>query len=187
MHVGGSIVWPALAMWIWFAASASATTDSPTIRLDNFELRDQHNRPHRVAFPQSDVSVLVVADEQGAKRLPPWFSALKERLGDSIAVRGIAELSLVPRFMRASVRQRLGKDYPGPVLLDWSGSVASLLGCSPGEANVFVLATNGVVRCRWRGDCDTTKLQSLLDCIEANRTQKPAPDTERKRSPNPGR
>lgn len=174
-------------MWIWFAASAIATTDSPTIHLDNFELRDQHNRPHRVAFPQPDVSVLVVADEQGAKRLPPWFSALKERLGDSIAVRGIAELSLVPRFMRASVRQRLGKDYAGPVLLDWTGSVARLLGCSPGEANVFVLATNGVVRCRWRGDCDATKLQALLDCIEANRTQKSAPDTERKKAPNPGR
>jgi hypothetical protein len=96
---------------VLLAASASggeknAPPATNVVRLATITLRDQHDAEHKLIFPQPRVSVLTVADRKGSEQIESWVRPLKERYGEKLLVEGVADVSTVPKLLRAMVRSR---------------------------------------------------------------------------------
>jgi hypothetical protein len=140
--------------------------DTPQTRAAEFTLKDQHNRTHRYHFPRNKASVLLMADHQGSSQLEDWVRPIYARFPRYVAIEGVAELSMVPRLMRGLVRAFFRGQLQYPVMLDWSGSIASLYHYQPGQANVFVIDQNGHIVLKILGAVSDHKLQTVLTSLE---------------------
>jgi len=156
-------------------AVEDALNRSNKITLSSFELKDQHQQTHRFAFPRTNLLILTVADQKGSEQVASWVRPLKERFPDGLPIEGVADLSIVPVFMRPLVRREFKNKFEHPVMLDWSGRVVKLLNCAPEVVNIFAVATNGAVLWTFRGPVETNNLAELLRLIDAHRIEPASP------------
>jgi hypothetical protein len=140
--------------------------DTPHTRAAEFTLKDQHHRTHRYHFPRDKASVLLMADYQGSSQLEDWVRPIYARFPRYVAIEGVAELSMVPRLMRGLVRTFFRRQLQYPVMLDWSGSIASVYRYQPGQANVFVIDQNGSIVLTVLGAVNDNKLTAVLTSLE---------------------
>jgi hypothetical protein len=152
-------------------ASGPATNGEPV--LAPFELRDQYDRPHRIAFPATNITVLTVADQKGSEQIDGWIAPLKERYGEQIAIAGIADLSRVPGLLRSRVRSAFQKRRQHPVMLDWEGPVARGFHCQKDAANLFVIDRDGRVTSHFTGAAKEASLAALFAAVELARAKTP--------------
>lgn len=141
-----------------------------------FELKDQHQQTHRFAFPRTNLLILTVADQKGSEQVASWVRPLKERFPHGLPIEGVADLAIVPAFLRPLVRREFKSQFEHPVMLDWSGNMGKQLYCLPGTVNVFAVATNGAVLWNSRGAAETNKLAELIRLIEVHRIKPATPD-----------
>jgi len=125
---------------------ARATTN---LTLPGFTLQNQFDKPRTVTFPRTNVLILAVAGRQSFPQLDLWIQAAKDSGIGPVELVGLADLTEVPRFMRASVRKNF-RQTP-EVLLDWDGMITSKLPVTRHEASIFVFTGSGKLKLHLTG------------------------------------
>lgn len=125
------------------AAAVTAQPERIVEVIPDIHLRDQFGAEHHIRFPRTNALILTVADHKGSKQMDTWTKPLQKRYGSEVAIEGLADLGKVPGFLRGRVEKGFRRDFPRPLLLDWSGNVAKLLQCEKDAANVFVVDASG--------------------------------------------
>ncbi|MGO8696615.1 MAG: hypothetical protein ACLQVY_02705 [Limisphaerales bacterium] len=159
------------------ACAQSAPPLIPTNAPPLIELRDQFDAPQKLSFPTTNVTLLTIADKKGSVQIAAWITPLRQRFGTNIDIRGMADVSKVPRALQGLVRTRFQALLTYPVMMDWSGGAVSAFTYVPGQANVLVLDGGGQILMRISGKADTKSLQNLCVAINralVNRREKPS-------------
>ena len=129
-----------------------------------FVLQDQYNQIHHYRFPQETLSVLLFADYAGSAQLEDWIRPIYARYRNTIGLYGVAELSIVPRFLHGMVRT-LFRQLQYPVMLDWQGTVSRRYAYQSGQTNLFVIDAQGHIVCKVIGAVDANKLHQVFSQI----------------------
>ncbi len=130
------------------------------------QLRDQFDAPQTLSFPATNIIVLTIADKKGSEQIDAWVAAIKKQFGQRIEIRGIADVSSVPRWLREMVRKRFQKVQTHPVMMDWSGETVKAITYVPGVANVLVLDKRGQILKRLIGAANDKSIQDLRAAID---------------------
>ena len=110
-----------------------------------FALKDQHDKTRVYRFPQETISVVFFADYTGSGQLEDWIRPLYDRYQQSIGIYGVADLSAVPGFMRGLVARAFRTQLQYPVMFDWHGTVSRSYEAQSGQANLYLIDTQGRV------------------------------------------
>ena len=128
----------ALAPW---AQSVMGQSDA----LVDFELRDQFDQIHRSSDYDADVLVVIGSDRDGSEYNAQWANAIADAFRSEVASGqvefiGVADLSVVPFFLRRMVKRRFPKEPDEPVLLDWRGQFTQTYGFESGKVNIVAFS-----------------------------------------------
>ena len=154
------------------AAPNSEPSSTPTNAPSRIELHDQFDALQTLSFPATKVTLLTIADKKGSEQIAGWVAPLKQRFGKRIDIRGLADVSTVPRPLRGMVRMRFQKSQAYPVMMDWSGKAVKAFTYVPDKANVLVLDAHGQILKRISGEANPQAVQDLcaaIDRAQANR------------------
>ena len=131
-----------------------------------FTLQDQHGRWRVYSFPQATTSVMFFADYTGSEQLEAWIRPLHDRYQQTIGIYGIADLSAVPGFMRGLVSLAFQTQLQYPVMLDWHGTVSRSYETQSGQANLYVVDTQGRIVLQLVGAVSPERLQRVMAQID---------------------
>ena len=148
------------------AAPNSEPSFTPTNAPSSIELHDQFDAPQTLSFPTTNVTLLTIADKKGSEQIAGWVTPLKQRFGKRIDIRGLADVSTVPRPFRGMVRKNFQRLQTHPVMLDWSGEVVKAFTYMPDNANVLVLDARGQILKRISGEVNPKAVQDLCAAID---------------------
>jgi hypothetical protein len=148
------------------AAPNSEPSITPTNAPSSIELHDQFDAPQTLSFPATNVTLLTIADKKGSEQVAGWVTPLKQRFGKRIDIRGLADVSAVPRPFRGMVRKKFQKLQTYPVMLDWSGEAVKAFTYVPDKANVLVLDGRGQILQRISGEANPKAVQDLCAAID---------------------
>lgn len=148
------------------AAPNSEPSIAPTNAPALIELRDQYDAPQKLSFPATNLTVLTIADKKGSAQIAGWVAPLKQRFGRQLGIRGLADVSTVPRPLRGMVRAKFQKLQAYPVMLDWSGAAVKRFTYVPGQASVLLLDGRGRILKRWSGEASPKAVQDLCAAID---------------------
>ena len=141
---------------------ASNLTNAPAC----IELPDQFEKLQRLAFPNTNLTVLTIADRKGSEQIAGWIAPVKQRFGTRLDIRGIADVSPVPRILRGMVRKQFQKAQSYPVMLDWSGEAVNAFTYVPDQVNVLVMDGSGKILLRITGAANDAALHKLYEVID---------------------
>jgi hypothetical protein len=148
------------------AATGAETRAVPPRPAVAFELKDQFDVPHAMAFPRTRLTVLAVADRKGSEQVGGWIAPIRERYPADLDIVGLADLGKVPFFLRGTVQGRFRKDCAHPVMLDWSGQVAKRFGYEADAASLLILHRDGTVLLRFSGAANEERLRRVFETID---------------------
>ena len=163
-------IYPMLLVMLAWCANAgpiSETAPVPTHAPAMLVLHDQFDAPQTLAFPTTNITFLTIADRTGSAQLADWIAPVKDRFGDRIDIRGIADVSPVPRLLRSLVRKKIRELQNYPVMMDWTGDAVKAFTYVPDKANVLVLDGRGQIILRASGPATGHQLQALYAAIDA--------------------
>jgi hypothetical protein len=135
-------------------------------QVKDFELTDQLGQLHRLHFPRTNLTLLVLADREGAAQIDSWIAPLRQRYTNQVKLAGIADVSAAPAWMSNSLVRRFQREQREPVMLDWSGAVSRQLAPRKGKANLYLLNQQGQLIRRWAGASDRAGTQEVFDAID---------------------
>jgi hypothetical protein len=148
------------------AAPHSEPSISPTNAPQSIELHDQFDAPQTLSFPATNVTLLTIADKKGSEQIAGWITPLKQRFGKRIEIRGLADVSTVPRLLRGMIRKKFQRLQSYPIMLDWSGEAVKAFTYVPDQANVLVLDARGQILKRISGEANPKAVQDLCAAID---------------------
>jgi hypothetical protein len=140
----------------------TAVTNAPAC----IRLHDQFNALEKLSFPTTNLTLLTIADGRGSEQIAGWVKPVKQRFDGRIDIRGIADMSCVPRPLRGLVRTQFQAVQHYPVMLDWTGDVVNEFAYQPGEADILVLDRDGKIIYRARGKATEKAIQNLCAVID---------------------
>jgi len=157
-----------LLMLAWYASAAplSETAVIPTHAPAVLVLHDQFDKPQTLAFPTTNITFLTIADKTGSEQLAGWIAPVKQRFGERIDIRGLADVSPAPRLLRSLVRKKFRELQTYPVMMDWTGDAVKAFTYVPDKANVLVLDGRGRILLRISGPATKSAVQDLCVAIE---------------------
>jgi hypothetical protein len=164
----------AMAAMVLTAAPQSQPPATPTNAPFSIELHDQYDAPQTLLFPAQKLTVLTIADKKGSEQIAGWVAPLKQRFGTQIDIRGLADVSAVPRPLRPMVRKKFQKVQPFPVMMDWTGETVKAFTYVPDKANILFLNERGQILRRYSGEASPKALQDLRAAIQAALSNFPA-------------
>jgi hypothetical protein len=138
----------------------------PTNAPSSIELRDQFDAPQRLSFPATNLTLLLIADRKGSEQVSGWVAPLKQRFGRRIDIRGLADVSAVPRLLRGMIRMKFQKAQTYPVMMDWSGAAVKAFTYVPDRANVILMDRRGHILKRLSGEVSPGAVRDLGDAID---------------------
>jgi hypothetical protein len=150
---------------VW--GQSNIPTNAPRL----IELRDQFDAPQKISFPATNITLLAIADKKGSEQVNGWIALVKQRFGKQIDIRGLADVSSVPRFLREMVRKKFQKVHTHPVMMDWSGEAVKAFTYVPGVANILVLSKRGQILKRMTGEANDKAFQDLCAAIDLGRAE----------------
>lgn len=145
---------------------AAAPPVVPTNAPARIELNDQFEVPQILSFPTTNITLLTIADHKGSEQIAGWVAPVKQRFGTRVDIRGIADLSPVPRLLRGMIRKQFQKAQSYPVMLDWQGDAVKAFTYVPDRVNVLVMDGNGHILTRLTGAADEQSLQKLYGILD---------------------
>ena len=148
------------------AAPKSEPAITPTNAPSSIELHDQFDAPQTLSFPATNVTLLTIADKKGSEQITGWITPLKQRFGKRIDIRGLADVSTVPRPLRGMIRMKFQRLKSYPIMLDWSGEAVKAFTYVPDRANVLVLDARGQILKRISGEANPKSVQDLCAAID---------------------
>ncbi len=163
------ILWTLLLLAVTVRLSAAPKSDKvvvPTNAPPSIKLNDQYDAPQKLSFPSTNVTVLAIADKAGSEQIAGWITPIQQRFQGRIAIRGIADVSAVPRLLRGMVRKKFRKIQSYPVMMDWTGDVVNAFTYVPGQANILVLDERGRILARVTGLANPKALDDLNATID---------------------
>jgi hypothetical protein len=155
-----------LGVLMYSASSLRADSTVPSAASTNlicasFELPDQFGTNHVITFPRTQPVLLIVADRKGSEQINGWVTAAKARHELRREIIGVADVGGAPGWVHGLIRKKFRKEYPYPILLDWSGNLPALLHCKREVANVFLLSPTGRVLADEHGQFSESVWQRL--------------------------
>ena len=144
------------------AAPAIVPTNAPA----RIELNDQFDLPQTLCFPTTNITLLTIADHKGSEQIAGWIAPVKQKYGTRLDIRGIADLSPVPRIMRGMIRRQFQKAQTYPVMLDWSGEAVKAFTYVPDRVNVLVMDGSGRILTRLTGAANERVLDELYAVLD---------------------
>lgn len=141
---------------------AGGLTNAPA----RIELPDQFEHTQRLAFPNTNVTVLTLADRKGSEQISGWVEPLARRFGKRVDVQGIADVSAVPRLLRGTVRAGFRRDMQHPVMLDWSGTTIQKFAPKADVTTVLLIDGNGRILRQFEGAATVGQIEELIAMIE---------------------
>jgi hypothetical protein len=158
-----------LVMLTWCASADPIAETTPAARQAPalLVLHDQYDAPQTLAFPTTNITFLTIADRTGSAQLAGWIAPVKQRFGERIEIRGIADMSTVPRLLRGLVRRKFRELEVYPVMMDWTGDAVKAFTAVPERANVLVLDQRGRIVWRCDGPASGDRLKALYAAIDA--------------------
>jgi hypothetical protein len=111
--------------------------------------------------------LLTIADKTGSEQVNGWIAPLKQRFGKRIDIRGLADVSTVPRPLRGTIWMGFQKFQTYPVMMDWSGEAVKAFTYVPAQANVLLLDARGQILNRVGGEANPKALEDL--CVAVDR------------------
>jgi len=145
-----------------FGVHAGVITNAPA----RIELPDQFEKPQKLFFPNTNLTVLTIADHKGSKQIAGWVEPVAKQFGSRVAVRGIADVSAVPRLLRGTVRAAFRKEQSYPVMMDWSGAVVKQFLPAADQANILVIDGQGRILRRFVGAAKPAEVQELCKLLD---------------------
>ena len=130
------------------------------------ELKDQFEALQKLSFPATNLTVLTLADHKGSEQIAGWVGPVKERYGLRVDIRGIADMSAVPGWLRGVVRKKFRQQQTYPVMLDWSGDVVRAFAAVNECVNVLVIDERGQILQRFTGEAKPAALTELYTTID---------------------
>jgi hypothetical protein len=131
-----------------------------------FVLIDQYDRTLVYRFPRETISVMFFADYHGSGQLEAWIRPLYDRYAKSIGIYGVADLSAVPGFMRGLVSRVFRAQLQYPVVFDWHGTVSRSYEAQSGQANLYLIDTQGHIVLHLVGAVNPERLQRVTTQID---------------------
>ena len=131
-----------------------------------FVLKDQYDDTLVYSFPRETMSVVFFADYPGSGQLEAWIRPLYDRYQKSIGIYGVADLSAVPGFMRGLIAQVFRAQLQSPVLFDWHCTVSKSYKAQSGQANLYLIDTQGRIVLRLVGAVSSERLQRIMAHID---------------------
>jgi hypothetical protein len=142
--------------------TCGTSTNAPSL----IELHDQFDAPQTLSFPATKITLLTIADRKGSEQIDGWLEPLKQRFGKRIDIRGLADVSTVPRPLRSLVRTKFKNVHTYPVMMDWSGETVRTFTYVPQKANLLVLDRRGQILKRISGDANAKAVHELCAAID---------------------
>lgn len=145
-------------------------------RVPELVLQDQYGKQVRLSDFPGRVVLLVCGDRTGSEFTGMWAGPVIEKFGsaDGAPVRLLhaANLEAVPSFLQGVVRKRFSQPNPDgspkkPVLLDWDGRIARLLGFEEGLANVYLIDRAGTLAFIGAGKGTAAEVSALMAAIDS--------------------
>jgi hypothetical protein len=143
-------------------AGAGGLTNAPA----RIELPDQFEQTQRLAFPNTNITVLTLADRKGSEQISGWVEPVAKRFGKRVDVQGIADVSAVPRLLRGTVRAGFRRDMPHPVMLDWSGTTIQKFAPKADVTTVLLIDGTGRILRQFEGAATAKQIEELIAMIE---------------------
>lgn len=166
-------IWKSLALIVLIfnlTVSSVVATDAPKVnkseKAQPFLLKDQYNNEISFELPRQKVTILAIADKDGAEQLEEWLRPLVEKYGDKVDFQGIAELSGVPGIAKGIVRNVIKKKTAHPIMLDWKGDVSRRYGFQKDTANLFLIDKEGNIVARRFGTVNSIRLMAFSSDID---------------------
>lgn len=131
-----------------------------------FVLKDQYDNTLVYHFPRETMSVVFVADYAGSGQLEAWTRPLYDRYQQRIGIYGVANLSAVPGFMRGLIARVFRTQLQYPVMFDWQGTVSKSYAAQSGQANLYLIDTQGRMVLHLVGAVSPEKLQRVMAQID---------------------
>jgi hypothetical protein len=145
-----------------FGVRAGTLTNAP----ESIELPDQFEKPQKLSFPNTNLTVLTIADRKGSEQIAGWVEPVAKRFGTRVAVRGIADVSAVPRLLRGTVRSAFRKEQSYPVMLDWSGKEVAKFAPKENVTTVLLIDGQGKILRRYEGLAKKAEVEELCKLIQ---------------------
>jgi len=156
--------------WVPAVAAETATVMSQDVgvtpRATTFVLKDQYDKQWDYRFPRETISVLFVADYTGSEQVENWVRPLYDRYEKTIGIYGVADLSAVPGFMRGMVARFFRTKLQYPVMFDWQGTVSRSYAAQGGQANLYLIDTEGRIVLRLVGAVSPERLERVMTQID---------------------
>lgn len=130
------------------------------------ELRDQFDHAQLLTFPSTNVVFLTIADKKGSEQISAWVQPTKLKFGTNIQIRGIADVSSVPRPLQGFIRKQFQKIQSYPIMMDWNGDMVKAITYVPEKANILVLDGSGQIAARMTGPATEAGLAELFDVLD---------------------
>ena len=92
-----------------------------------------------------------------------------------VAVRGIADVSAVPRLLRGTVRSAFRKEQSYPVMMDWSGKEVAKFAPKENVTTVLLIDGQGKILRRYEGLAKKAEVEELCKLIQE---MLPKPETK---------
>lgn len=152
----------AMVCLVAYGIQAGTLTNAPAC----IELPDQFEKPQKLFFPNTNLTVLTIADRKGSEQIAGWVTPVAKRFGTRVDVRGIADVSAVPRLLRGTVRSAFRREQSHPVMMDWSGDVVKKFSPKEDVTTVLLIAGSGKILSRFEGPAKPAETQELCKLIE---------------------
>lgn len=152
----------AMSCLVALGVQAGTLTNAPA----SIELPDQFEQPQKLSFPNTNLTVLTIADRKGSEQIAGWVEPVAKRFGTRVDVRGIADVSAVPRLLRGTVRSAFRKEQTHPVMMDWSGAVVKKFAPTEDATTVLLIDGQGKILRRYVGVAKPAEVQELCKLIE---------------------
>jgi hypothetical protein len=152
----------AMSCLVVLGVQAGPLTNAPAC----IELPDQFEKPQKLSFPNTNLTVLTIADRKGSEQIAGWVEPVAQRFGTRVAVRGIADVSAVPRLLRGTVRSAFRKEQSYPVMLDWSGKEVAKFAPKENVTTVLLIDGQGKILRRYEGVAKKVEVEELCKLIQ---------------------
>jgi hypothetical protein len=140
-----------------------------------FVLQDQYGNQMRPSDFPGRVVLLVCGDRTGSEYIGMWAGPVIDKFGSAptapVRVVHAANLEAVPSFLQGIVKKRFSQPngdgtVKRPVLLDWNGHIARLLGFEEGLANVYLIDRSGMLAFTGAGRGTPAEVAALMEAID---------------------
>ncbi len=152
----------AMSCLVALGVQAGTPTNAPAC----IELPDQFEQPQKLSFPNTNITVLTLADRKGSEQIAGWVEPVAKRFGTRVAVRGIADVSAVPRLLRGTVRSAFRKEQSYPVMMDWSGKEVAKFAPKENVTTVLLIDGRGKILRRYEGVARQAEVEELCKLIQ---------------------